>query len=175
MSKKPKKTSSKKQMNNKSKSKNASRKRQAKSSRSTKTLPIVIVTFIVIIIGGYFYDKSSRVYPTDIKNIASANIDVLRGRETRPTLSPVLFIGEVARAYKIAQENRELLDSIYCYCNCKKSFGHKSLLTCFVDRHAVECSICTDQALYAHSLYKKDNDIARVRVAVDKRFWRPLR
>ena len=162
-------------MSKKSKSKNASRKRQAKSSRSTKTLPIIVAVVIVIIIGGYFYDKFSRVYPKNIKNITSANIDVLRGSETSPTLSPVLFIGEVARAYKIAQENRELLDSIYCYCNCKKSFGHKSLLTCFVDRHAVECTICKDQALYAHSLYKKDNDIASVRVAVDKKFWRPLR
>ncbi len=167
MSKKPKKVSHKKKMNKKLRSK--------KPSRSTKSLPIIVAVVTVIIIGGYFYDKYSRVYPTDIKSITSANIDVLRGGETRSTLSPVLFIGEVARAYNIAQENRELLDSIYCYCNCKKSFGHKSLLTCFVDKHAVNCDICQDQALYAHSLYQKDHDIARVRVAVDKRFWRPLR
>ncbi len=167
MSKKPKKVSHKKKMNKKLRSK--------KPSRSTKSLPIIVAVVTVIIIGGYFYDKYSRVYPTDIKSITSANIDVLRGGETRSTLSPVLFIGEVARAYKIARENLELLDSIYCYCNCKKSFGHKSLLTCFVDKHAVNCDICQDQALYTHSLYQKDHDISRVRVAVDKRFWRPLR
>jgi hypothetical protein len=28
--------------------------------------------------------------------------------------------------------------------------------------------------LSAYALYQKDNDIARVRIAVDKRFWRPL-
>ncbi len=175
MSKKPKKTLSKKQMSKKSKLKNVSRKRQAKSPQSKKSLPIIIAVVIVIFIGGYFYNKHTRDYPIAIKDVSAANIDALRGGETRPTLSPVLFIGEIARAYNIARENLELLDSIYCYCNCKKSFGHKSLLTCFVDQHAVNCDICQDQALYAHSLYKKNNDIAKVRVAVDKRFWRPLR
>jgi hypothetical protein len=68
-----------------------------------------------------------------------------------------------------------LLDSLYCYCNCKKNFGHKSLLSCYVDTHAVNCSICLDQAFYASSRYQKGDEIVRVRAAVDKRFWRPLR
>ncbi len=174
MSKKTKKALTKKQMSNKTKK--ASRKRQKKSSHSTKNLPIIIIVVAVVLIGGYFfYDKYSRVYPIDVKNITAANIDAIKGGESRPTLSPALFIGNVARTYKIAKENRELIDSLYCYCNCKKSIGHKSLLTCFVDRHAVNCSICKNQTLYAYSLYQKDNDIAQVRVAVDKRFWRPLR
>jgi hypothetical protein len=173
MRKKSRKKSRKKQMH-KTSSKKASRKKHAKSSRPTKIWPIIITVGIVVFIGSFLYDKYSRVYPVEIKNVTSANIDVLRSRETRPTLSPALFFGEVAKAYNVAKENRELLDSIYCYCNCKKSFGHKSLLTCFVDQHAVKCTICKDQALYAHSLYQKDNDIAQVRVAVDKRFWRPL-
>jgi hypothetical protein len=156
------------------KSKKASRKRSAKTSHSIKIWPLIIAVFIVIITGGYFYDQHSRAYPVEIKKITSANIDMLRGGETRPTLSPARFFGETARAYDVAKENRDLLDSIYCYCNCKKSFGHKSLLTCFVDQHAVNCTICKDQALYAHSLFQKDNDIAKVRVATDKKFWRPL-
>ncbi len=90
----------------------------------------------------------------DIKNITSANIDVLRGGETRPTLSPALFVGKAARKYKIVQENRELIDSIYCYCNCKKSLGHKSLLSCFVDKHADNCAFCQNQALSAYALYQ---------------------
>jgi hypothetical protein len=172
---KPRKTSPKKQISKKSKSKKDSRKRHAKPPQSKKNLPIIIAVVIVIFIGGYFYDKHTRSYPIAIKDVSAANIDVLRGGETRPTLSPVLFIGKIARAYNIARENPELLDSIYCYCNCKKSSGHKSLLTCFVDKHAVSCDICQNQALYAYSLYQKNNDIAKVRVAVDKRFYRPLR
>ncbi len=175
MSKKPKKTSPKKQISTKSRSKKASRKSHTKSKKSTKSLPIIITVVIVIFIGGYFYDKNSRDYPIAIKDVSAANIDALRGGETRPTLSPAQFFGKAARTYKIARKNPELLDSIYCYCNCKQSLGHKSLLTCFVDKHAANCDICQDQALYAYSLYQKDNDIAKMRVAVDKRFWRPLR
>ena len=175
MSKKSKKTSPKKQISTKSRSTKASGKKHAKSPRSTKSLPIIIAVVIVIFVGGYFYDKNSRDYPIAIKDVSAANIDALRGGETRPTLSPAQFFGKAARTYKIARENPELIDSIYCYCNCKKNFGHKSLLTCFVDKHALNCDICQDQALYADSLYQKNNDIAKIRVAVDKRFWRPLR
>lgn len=91
------------------------------------------------------------------------------------TLSPAQFVGKTARAYNIARENRDLIDSIYCYCNCKKNLGHKSLLTCFVDTHAKNCKICQDQALYAYARYQKNPDLVRVRNAVDKKFWRPLR
>jgi hypothetical protein len=174
MSKKPKKTSTQKQISKKSKTTKASRKSHAKSKKSTKTLPIIIAVVAVIFIGGYFYDQNSRDYPMAIKDVSAANIDALRGGETRPTLSPALFFGKAARTYKIARENPELIDSIYCYCNCKKNFGHESLLTCFVDKHALNCAICQDQALYAESLYQKNSDIAKIRVAVDKRFWRPL-
>jgi hypothetical protein len=175
MSKKLKKTSPKKQISEKSRATKASKKSHAKSKKSTKSLPIIIAVVIVIFIGGYFYDQHSRDYSMAIKDVSAADIDALRGGETRPTLSPALFIGKAARTYKIARENPELIDSIYCYCNCKKSFGHKSLLTCFVDKHADNCAICQDQALYADSLYQKNSDIAKIRVAVDKRFWRPLR
>jgi hypothetical protein len=163
------------------KSNKASRKKhrnkQVKSSAGKKYLPIKIVVLIVILIGGYFlYDNfNTRVYPTDIEKITSANAAMLRGGETRPTLSPARFVGNTTGAYEIAQKNRELLDSMYCYCNCKKNIGHKSLLSCFVDQHAVNCSICKDQAFYANSRFQKGDDIAQVRVAVDKRFWRPLR
>lgn len=165
MSKKPKKVSRNKQ-----------RKKQAKASVSKKNWPIKILVLVAILIGGYFlYDHyNTRVYSTGIEK-TPANIELLRGGETRPTLSPVRFVGKTARAYKIAKENRELIDSMFCYCNCKKNNGHKSLLSCFVDTHAVNCSICQDQAFYAHSRFNKGDDIARVRAAVDKRFWRPLR
>ncbi len=165
MSKKSKKRSRKKR-----------RKNQARSSPPIKYLLIKIMVIIAILIGGYlFYNNYAREYPTDIKKITSANIDLLRGGETRPILSPARFVGKTAAAYKIAKDNRELIDSMFCYCNCKKNFGHKSLLSCYVDTHAVKCSICQDQAFYASSRYKKGNDITGARAAVDKRFWRPLR
>lgn len=162
-------------MSKKSNRKKTSKKRQAKSSASNKR-PIIILAAILVAVGSYFFyfkgDRNPYAYRPDK---APLDIEALKGGETRSTLSPVSFVGNVARAYNVAGENRELLDSIHCYCNCKETIGHKSLLSCFTDKHAVDCKICQDQAFYAESRFKEGNDIAQVRLAVDKKFWKPLR
>ena len=96
----------------------------------------------------------------------------LRGGEQRPTLSPSAFTGTVARAYRIAEEIPEVLDSLYCYCDCKLHFDHKSLLTCYVDEHAKNCDICMDEAFMAYDLHSKGMGIEDIRKAVDERFAR---
>ncbi len=57
-------------------------------------------------------------------------------RETRPTLSPGLFVGRVAQAYQVAKDIPEVLDQLYCYCYCDRDHGHKTLLTCYTETHA---------------------------------------
>jgi Protein of unknown function with PCYCGC motif len=56
-------------------------------------------------------------------------------REKKPVLSPALFVGQTANAYRIAQEIPDVLDQLYCYCECDRHLGHKSLLSCFTDDH----------------------------------------
>lgn len=74
------------------------------------------------------------------ENRASGRQDrSLRKGETRATLAPNLFTDPtVKKAYQIAKEIPWVLDSIYCNCHCEESpaFRHKSLLSCYVDRHA---------------------------------------
>ncbi|MBI5345162.1 MAG: hypothetical protein HZB83_07495 [Deltaproteobacteria bacterium] len=94
----------------------------------------------------------------------------LRGGEARETLSPALFTGATADAYRIAREIPEVLDSLHCYCECKKNFGHKSLLTCYVDEHAKHCDVCQDEAFMAYELHRQGADIKSIRAAVDQRF-----
>lgn len=162
-------------MSKKSNRKKTSKKRQAMSSASNKR-PIIILAAILVAVGSYFfYFKGDRNPYAYRPGKAPLDIEALKGGETRSTLSPVSFVGNVARAYNVARENRELLDSIHCYCNCKETIGHKSLLSCFTDKHAVDCKICQDQAFYAEFRFKEGNDIAQVRLAVDKKFWKPLR
>ena len=162
-------------MSKKSKRKKTSRKKQVKPSNSKK-LRLIMLAVILVAVGGYlFYNKSNRIQAAKGLNSTPIDIEALKGGETRPTLSPVLFVGNVAKAYNLAGQNRELLDSMYCYCNCKENFGHKSLLSCYVDKHAADCKICMDQAFYADSRFKEGMDIAQVRLAVDKKFWKPLR
>ncbi len=94
----------------------------------------------------------------------------LRGGEMRETLSPAYFTGRSARAYKAAREIPEVLDSLHCYCECKKHFGHKSLLTCFVDQHGLHCDTCINEAIMAHEMHKKGKSILEIRRAVDEEF-----
>ncbi len=57
-------------------------------------------------------------------------------RETRPTLDPALFVGKARLAHQVAREIPDTLDQLYCYCECDKHMGHKSLLSCYTDGHA---------------------------------------
>jgi hypothetical protein len=59
-----------------------------------------------------------------------------RRRETRPTLDPARFVGKPATAHQVARDAPDVLDQLYCYCECDKSAGHASLLSCFTDGHA---------------------------------------
>ena len=58
-------------------------------------------------------------------------------RRPRPTtISPGLFQGKTAQAYRIAREVPELIERMSCYCGCNKSHSHQNNLDCYVDRHA---------------------------------------
>lgn len=161
------------------KSGKASTRGKGNPIRSSKW-PLLIIVVALVGVGSYFlYNKYTQANIPAVQTLnrdeIQKKIESLKGHETRMTLMPALFTGKVARAYQIARENRDLMDVIYCYCYCKRNLGHKSLLSCFVDRHAANCDICMDQAILASSLSKKGFDMVQVRAAVDKKFYRPLR
>jgi flagellar basal body-associated protein FliL len=169
-------------------------KYQAPPKKAAK-IPILLITIILIAVLGIGYftvrgNKTGYVNAKDVtlKNTSSietvqktasiktsdANFAKLKGGETKPVLSPARFTGKTASSYRVAQENPELMDAMYCYCYCKKTIGHKSLLSCFADQHASKCGICQDQAFYAKRMLDKGLDIGQVRKEVDKKFWRPF-
>ncbi|MEE9591288.1 MAG: CYCXC family (seleno)protein [Thermodesulfobacteriota bacterium] len=127
---------------------------------------IVIGTVILVILvfgGGYILSEYNREQKV-------IDISELRGGETRETMSPVFFTGRVAKAYRIAREIPEVIDSLYCYCRCKENYGHKSLLTCFVDEHGASCDVCMEEAVMAYNMYNKGKEIVSIRKAIDRRF-----
>lgn len=127
-----------------------------------ETLKKITFAPILFLVLGLLFSVASCTSKDDVKS--------LRGGETRATLSPTEFTGETARAYQIAKEIPEVLDSLYCYCECEKHFGHKSLLTCYVDDHAAHCDICMNEAFMAYELHRQGKDIKSIRSAVDARF-----
>ncbi|HBG45602.1 MAG TPA: hypothetical protein DDW94_01270 [Deltaproteobacteria bacterium] len=100
----------------------------------------------------------------------ASSVTLGKGGETRPTLPASNFTGETAAAYQAAAEVPEVLDGLYCYCDCEKNFGHKSLLSCFVDEHGANCDICIYEAIMAHDLHKKGVDMNGIKKAIDERF-----
>lgn len=70
--------------------------------------------------------------------------------EISETLSPEPFY-KVAKAYKTAKQNPEILEEISCFCPCYRA-GHTNLLDCYKDKHAAQCQICLDEALTVQHL-----------------------
>lgn len=126
------------------------------------TLKKILFAPIIFLALGLALSLSSCSSKTEVKS--------LRGGETRATMSPIEYTGETARAYQIAKEIPEVLDSMYCYCECEKHFAHKSLLSCYVDDHASHCDICMNEAFMAYELHRQGKDIKSIRAAVDARF-----
>ena len=99
------------------------------------TLAAVIVIAVVIAIVAYLAPPPFRA--GDSRLSESTTTSAGPRRETRPTLDPALFVGKPATAHRAAREIPDVLDALYCYCGCDKHAGHKSLLSCYTDGHAV--------------------------------------
>ena len=102
--------------------------------------------------------------------ISTTNLRDLRGGETRRILDGTYFAGRAGQAYRAASEIPNVLDHLYCYCECEVSVGHKSLKSCFVDLHGANCGICQEQALMAWRLKQRGLPILEIRHKVDRVF-----
>src|SRR5512137_2859525 len=62
-------------------------------------------------------------------------------------LPPSRFAGyeQIVRAYEVAQQNPQVLDGLYCHCQCRENFSHRSLLRCFESEHGASCDICMNE------------------------------
>jgi hypothetical protein len=77
---------------------------------------------------------------------------------------------DVARVYAMAETIPEVLDGLYCHCECSRHSGHYSLLTCFESDHGSKCDICLGEAALAYKLAKEGKTLEQIRVAIDAQF-----
>lgn len=75
-----------------------------------------------------------------------------------------------AEAYAAARNAPQLLDGLYCHCQCARHFGHRSLLTCFESDHGSQCDICMGEAMLATQLASRGSSLDAIRRAIDERF-----
>jgi hypothetical protein len=87
-------------------------------------------------------------------------------------LSAASFAGydRVVRSYEAARQYPEILDGLYCYCDCRHHFGHRSLLTCFESEHGASCDVCLDESWMAVEMHRQGKSLEEIRRAVDARF-----
>ena len=91
---------------------------------------------IALVIGLFAWGWVGTKEPSRFSNSEPKASSSYVRRETRIPLAPTLFVGKTATAYRVAQEIPDVLDRLYCYCECDKHMGHLTLLSCFVDSHA---------------------------------------
>jgi cytoskeletal protein RodZ len=103
--------------------------------RSKYPLIALAVGVVLLISGVYFLYQKEKLQNPSFENakLKKENVDL---REKRSTLSPQSFTGKTRRAYEVARAIPEVLDRLYCYCRCRENFGHKNLLSCYVENHA---------------------------------------
>jgi hypothetical protein len=76
----------------------------------------------------------------------------------------------VREAYAAARAHPELFDGVYCACECDKSMGHRSLLSCFESRQAIGCMACREEGELVGRLARDGKTLDEIRLAVDKEY-----
>jgi hypothetical protein len=90
---------------------------------------------------------------------------------TGETVLPASRYAEYARVsavYAQAAEVAPVLDGIYCYCDCSRHSGHRSLLTCFESDHAAACDVCLSEAAIAYRMSQDGRSLDEIRAAIDE-------
>ncbi len=146
--------------------KKSNKNKVSKKNLNKLALPLFSVAILVILTGVFFATKQGG----NGTPVAPATGILI---ETRPVLSSALFTGKVAQAYRIAAEIPKVLDSQFCYCYCKQEKKHKTLLTCFTNKHGSKCETCINEVLYAYKMYKQGLTLDEIVIAIDKKFYRP--
>ena len=94
-----------------------------------------IVAVVVAVVAVLAISGNLPFMQTEVETGKSFN---LPGKETRPLLDPAQFSGQTRMAYAAAEKYPELMNEVYCYCYCNEPpFNHKTLLSCFVEKHGV--------------------------------------
>ena len=140
-------------------------KKNKKTKRNLR--PFIFISIITLILSVVYSATKPAEYATPIAPAMGKLI------ETRPVMSSAFYTGKAAEAYRIAAEIPKVIDSQFCYCYCKKKHQHKTLLTCFTNKHGSKCDICINEVLYAYELYKQGKTLDEIIVSVDKKFYRP--
>lgn len=118
------------------------------------------VTALAVVLFGSS-GHGSTVHPDPRPGVTAAHV--------LPSSAVPRTIGSV-EAYAAARAIPQVLDGLYCHCDCAKHSGHRSLLTCFESDHGAYCDICMGQAMLAARMTHDGHSLLEIRDAIDRQF-----
>jgi len=77
---------------------------------------------------------------------------------------------QVKEIYTMARAVPNVLDGLFCHCDCAREFGHRSLLTCFESDHAAGCQVCLQEAAMAYQMTQDGAVLGQIRARIDATF-----
>jgi hypothetical protein len=131
---------------------------------SARRLPWIIAAAAVLALGAlvvFTQHGNATIHPSPRPGITAANV--------LPE-AVVPHAAGAAEAYAAARAMPQVLDGVFCHCECARNFGHRSLLTCFESEHGSQCDICMGEAMMAVQLASQGNSLDQIRGAIDAQF-----
>ncbi|HLI80502.1 MAG TPA: CYCXC family (seleno)protein [Candidatus Binataceae bacterium] len=131
---------------------------------------VVVVIMVVMAIAIYAGASVYRSHTNDSAPSQQPITEAAAAQNVRLTLDPNQFVGDVKKAYQIAEHDPALLVQLHCWCGCDRTDGHKNLLDCYRDTHGAHCAICTGEAIEAEKLANQGMSVEKIRDALRDRF-----
>jgi hypothetical protein len=125
-------------------------------------LPWAIAAVALITLVALVTPHSASGHPTPRKDA-----ETVQASKMMPSSSYAGY-PRVEGVYREAAMVPEVLDGIYCYCECEQHSGHYSLLDCYKSDHAAGCDVCLSEAQLAYTLSAQGQSLNHIRAAVDR-------
>lgn len=127
-------------------------------------LPILVLTTVLVVALGVRFAATrggGDHHPTPREDVTAAGV-----------IASARYAGypQIVSVYDQAREIPDVLDGLFCYCDCAEHFGHRSLLTCFESDHGAGCDICLQEAALAYRMTRDGESLKTIRAAVDAMF-----
>jgi hypothetical protein len=148
-----------------------------RSAAATRGIPRLTATLFALLLAAVMMPAAAHAQPGHAHH-GTAHRPKVKNHHPAPrpgiTAANVLRADSVPsrarEAYTIAARIPQVLDGLFCHCDCHERDDRRSLLDCFEDDMASTCGICSGQALLAGEMHANGKSLAEIRSAIDQRW-----
>jgi hypothetical protein len=140
---------------------------------------LIVVGILCLGLGGFALVRAQSSAQSPASTATTPDLPAYHATAPRDplptTLDPSIFPDALNQnIYALAAKEKKVLYQQPCYCRCDREVGHKSLLDCYVDKHASVCATCKMEAVFAYQETQKGKTPAEIRQEIIDGKWRSL-